>query len=38
LESVVVQTDKRRIIQTPHHINDPVFANEAITLFENIMS
>ncbi|MNH40839.1 hypothetical protein D3C79_1022180 [compost metagenome] len=37
LESVVEQTDKRRIIQIPHHINDPVFANTAVALFENIM-
>jgi uncharacterized protein (UPF0261 family) len=37
LEREVRQTATRRIIRSPHHINDPEFAAELVSLFDGVM-
>ncbi len=37
LESVVRQTDRRRVIRVPHGINDPVFAAAILSNFHEIL-
>ncbi|MBD1566175.1 Tm-1-like ATP-binding domain-containing protein [Vibrio sp. SA48] len=36
LEDTVIQTEKRRLIKIPHHINDPLFAQVAVKEFLSI--
>lgn len=38
LESIVQQTEKRRIVRLPFHINDPLFANAAVEAFRAIFN
>nr|MBP9642345.1 Tm-1-like ATP-binding domain-containing protein [Budvicia sp.] len=36
LEKTVNQTERRRLIRVPYNINDPRFAEEAVTQFKEI--
>ncbi|HWC84405.1 MAG TPA: Tm-1-like ATP-binding domain-containing protein [Pseudonocardiaceae bacterium] len=36
LESEVRQTDRRRLVRSPHHINDPEFAVELVAAFDEV--
>ncbi len=36
LETAIEQTDRRRVIRLPHHINDPEFAAAAVRVFNEI--
>lgn len=38
LEKTVKQTDRRRLIRVPYNINDPLFAEAAVTQFKEIWS
>jgi len=38
IEGTVKQTDKRRLIRLPYHINDPVFADALVSNFNEIMN
>lgn len=37
LEATVKQTERRRLVRVPHHINDPEFVAVALAQFEEIM-
>ena len=38
LETHVHQTQNRRLLRVPHHINDPAFVGAALAAFEDVMS
>jgi uncharacterized protein (UPF0261 family) len=38
LEATLRQTDHRRLLRLPHHINDPAFATALVTQFRNVMA
>jgi uncharacterized protein (UPF0261 family) len=36
LEATIIQTDRRKIVRLPYHINDPAFAEAAVANFLDI--